>query len=200
MRNSKRVSAGLLVIGIQLSAFVSADHSETGNAYYAYGEVIKSQPIVRQTTQRIPRNECHLVRSSHTVDRPRRNRALPTLFGGILGGVIGHQFGGGRGKTALTIAGALAGASIAGNAGNSDQHRTTYRGDSYRQAERCRVVHDVQNVETIDGYLVTYLYRGKQFTRTMAEAPGSTIRIRIQVEPVNAAYASNAMHPSTNHF
>jgi uncharacterized protein YcfJ len=200
MTNPKRLSAGLLVIAIQLSSMASADHSETGNAYYAYGEVIKSQPIVRQTTQRTPRKECHLVRSNNKVDRPQRNRALPTLFGGLLGGVIGHQFGGGNGKTALTIAGALAGASIVSNASNPDHHRNTYRGDTYRKAERCTVVHDVQNIETIDGYLVTYLYRGKRFTRTMAEAPGSTVRIRVQVEPVNDAYASNVLLSSKNHF
>ena len=110
------------------------------------------------------------------------------------------QFGGGNGKTALTIAGALAGASIVSNASNPDHHRNTYRGDTYRQAERCTVVHDVQNIETIDGYLVTYLYRGKRFTRTMAEAPGSTVRIRVQVEPVNDAYASNVLLSSKNHF
>ena len=197
MTNQNLLSAGFLLVAIQLSSIVLADHDESDNAYYAYGEVIESQPIIRHSTQRTPRKECHQVISSNAVEKPRRNKTLPTLFGGLLGGVIGHQFGGGNGKTALTIAGALAGASIANN---TNHRRNSYRRDSYRENERCTIVHDVQNYETIDGYLVTYLYRGKQFTRTMDQDPGSTLRIRVQVEPVSDAYASSNAHPSKNHF
>lgn len=35
---------------------------------------------------------------------------LRTVAAGALGGVIGHQFGNGKGKTAMTVAGAAAGA------------------------------------------------------------------------------------------
>ena len=36
------------------------------------------------------------------------------MLGGVAGGVIGHQIGGGRGKTAATIVGAIGGA-VVGN-------------------------------------------------------------------------------------
>ena len=43
---------------------------------------------------------------------------LKKLFGAILGGVIGHQIGDGRGQDVATAAGAVIGASIAGSSGN----------------------------------------------------------------------------------
>ncbi len=58
---------------------------------------------------------------------------LGTIVGGAAGGVIGHQFGGGSGKTALTIAGAVGGA-VAGSqiqkATEKDRYEITVRLDS----------------------------------------------------------------------
>jgi outer membrane lipoprotein SlyB len=42
-----------------------------------------------------------------------REYGWESFIGAIAGGVIGHQFGGGHGKTAATIVGSLAGAEIA---------------------------------------------------------------------------------------
>lgn len=50
-----------------------------------------------------------------------------TIAGSVIGGVVGHQFGGGKGKTAMTIIGAIAGGMIGGNIGRGldqqDQQR-----------------------------------------------------------------------------
>jgi uncharacterized protein YcfJ len=48
--------------------------------------------------------------------------ATNEIFGGILGGAIGNQFGGGSGKKIMTAAGALLGASIA-----NDNERVGYK-------------------------------------------------------------------------
>lgn len=49
------------------------------------------------------------------------------ITGSVIGGVVGHQFGGGSGKTAMTIIGAIAGGMIGGNIGRGldqqDQQR-----------------------------------------------------------------------------
>ena len=50
-----------------------------------------------------------------------------TLVGGVAGGVIGHQIGGGRGKTAATIVGAIGGA-VVGN----EIERKQVQGARYR--------------------------------------------------------------------
>lgn len=47
---------------------------------------------------------------------------IGTVVGAVAGGVLGHQFGGGAGKTLLTIGGALAGAA-AGTAAESKMNK-----------------------------------------------------------------------------
>lgn len=42
-----------------------------------------------------------------------KNNGLKTFLGAVAGGVIGHQFGGGHGRTFATIAGTVAGAATA---------------------------------------------------------------------------------------
>jgi uncharacterized protein YcfJ len=199
MMNSNLLQIILLLTISLLSSTVVAGHEskEQENSYFAYGDVITAEPIIRHTSTRIPRTECRPTHTSYISHQaPARNNAMPTLIGGLLGGIIGHQFGGGSGKTALTIAGTFAGATIANNVNRRQRH--------YEEVKRCTVVHDVRNIENVEGYLVTYRYQGKQFTRTMDEHPGSRVRIRIQVEPANKAYASSYTSsyevPSDHHY
>ncbi|WP_428772805.1 glycine zipper 2TM domain-containing protein [Vibrio sp.] len=49
-----------------------------------------------------------------------------TLLGAVVGGVIGHQFGGGRGREVATAVGAIAGATVAHNRANQ-QYKVEYR-------------------------------------------------------------------------
>lgn len=49
-----------------------------------------------------------------------------TLLGAVVGGVIGHQFGDGRGKEVATAVGAIAGAGVARNHANQE-YRIEYR-------------------------------------------------------------------------
>lgn len=51
-----------------------------------------------------------VVQESHIISAPHQHQPLRTLAAGTLGGVVGHQFGNGKGQTAMTAAGALAGA------------------------------------------------------------------------------------------
>ncbi len=73
---------------------------------------------------------CHNVvvyRERHTEDH---DRVAGTLIGAVAGGVIGHQIGGGNGKTLATVGGAVAG----GYAGNQVQKHHQHR--KYRTVER----------------------------------------------------------------
>lgn len=56
--------------------------------------------------------EYGVVQQSHIIASAQgRYHPLRTIAAGTLGGVVGHQFGNGKGKTAMTVAGAAAGAS-----------------------------------------------------------------------------------------
>lgn len=52
--------------------------------------------------------------SQHDIGHAQQtNDGWKTLLGAVVGGVIGHQFGGGHGRQVATVAGAAAGAGIA---------------------------------------------------------------------------------------
>ena len=182
---------GAVIIGsIALATNAFAAHDKDGS-FYAYGKVVEAEPIIVKTIETTPHKECRLVRQQRVVRRDHHDEAiLPSLLGGLLGGVIGHQFGGGRGKTALTIAGAFAGASIAKDSSHEYRHDRRFR--DYEVRERCTIVEQVHEVEKVDGYRVTYLYQGREFTRTTRQHPGTRIRLRVQVIPVPETLVSSS--------
>ena len=96
--------------------------------------------------------------------------------------MVGNQFGGGRGKTALTVAGALLGASI-GNDHNSAHYRGGRRG--VENVRRCETVDHYEQEQHLVGYRVKYSYEGQTYYTRTTEYPGKFIPVRVKVSPVN---------------
>lgn len=80
-----------------------------------YAQVISAKPI--KETVKTPRQECRNVTVTHRRPVQDENHIAGSVLGAVAGGVIGHQFGGGRGKDVATVVGALGG----GYAGNQIQ-------------------------------------------------------------------------------
>src|SRR4051794_14893627 len=57
---------------------------------------------------------CGVVSNAHTETRKGKASGVGAVGGAVAGGVVGHQLGGGKGKTALTVLGAVGGG-LAGN-------------------------------------------------------------------------------------
>ena len=97
-----------------------------------------------------------------------------TNVGALIGGVLGHQVGGGRGKDVATAGGAIAGAAIGSQAGGGG-------GPSYgRNVERCETVaRDTRP----DHWDVVYSFRGREHRMQMASPPGRTVTVNSQGEP-----------------
>src|SRR2546430_13826831 len=77
-------------------------------------------------------------------------RSLGTGVGAVVGGLLGHEIGGGSGKALATVAGAAAG----GYAGNKIEQKGQ-QGDTYTSTEQqCATVYDRSEVP--DGYQVVY--------------------------------------------
>lgn len=97
------------------------------------------------------------------------NRITGSVLGAVAGGVIGHQFGGGRGKDVATVVGALgggyAGNQIQGSLQESDTYTTTQ--------QRCKTVYDKS--EKMLGYDVTYKIGDQQGKIRMDRDPGTQI-------------------------
>ena len=61
-----------------------------------YAQVVSATPI--KETVKTPRQECRNVSVTHRRPVQDENRIAGSVLGAVAGGVIGHQFGGGRGK------------------------------------------------------------------------------------------------------
>ena len=160
----------------------AAQASNPASSYYVSAPVVRVDPIYTTRTIDHPIRRCttsHEVVHQHDYERRRNdeNYFIPGLFGGVVGGLIGSQFGGGSGKKALTVVGALAGASIARDAARHNR-------ESRYPTKVCHTTFEKEVVEDISAYDVTYEYGGQQFSKRMSSHPGETVRVRVQVSPV----------------
>lgn len=67
---------------------------------------------------------CGIVESIRVVERRGSGTGLGAVAGGLAGALVGNQFGGGNGRTALTVLGGVGGA-YAGNEIERNSRRTT---------------------------------------------------------------------------
>lgn len=185
MVNANRIFIIALVAIFNLSGADASDHwgrSEQAGGYYAYGKVTDVQPIMRTVQVTTPRETCwdEPVRQTHYG--PGRHRSFTsTVVGGIIGGVVGNQFGGGSGQDAMTVAGALLGASIGRDAA---YRRQAYAQTSYVTERRCEIEEVVHEEQRLEGYQVAYKFKGRNYVTRTANDPGKRIRLRVQVNPV----------------
>jgi uncharacterized protein YcfJ len=132
-----------------------------------YAQVLSATPIKESIKQ--PRQECRNVTLTHRRAVQDENRLAGSVLGAVAGGVLGHQFGGGRGRDVATVAGAVAG----GYAGNQVQGGLQDR-DTYTTTEqRCKTVYDKKEKKL--GYDVTYKIGDQQGKIRMENDPGTRI-------------------------
>ena len=169
------VTAGLATF--TPTAFAAEDDA----GFHIWADVVDVQPLVTTRYETHPVPHCPPGKKhqrQHRLDQSN-TEVLPVLFGGVIGGVIGHQFGSGNGKKAMTLIGALTGASIAGS-----RHRNNR---DYRNVSRgtCRTGYEKREIQEIDGYQVTYRYLGREFERVTNEHPGNKIKLYVTAQPVS---------------
>jgi uncharacterized protein YcfJ len=138
--------------------------SSSAFAYNDSAQVINVQPKYVTSYSK----QCHIEQVPVTRTAPQggvfdgTGAALKgdgdALAGAIIGGVIGNQFGKGDGKKAATVAGVIIGSNMAN--GTANAHGGTYT--EYVNREVCRNV--PQQVQR--GEIVTFSYKGRQFTVT----------------------------------
>ena len=184
MKSIKITLAAALLVFAGVSAaggkHANKQHDYTPrNDLYEYARVVDAQPIYREVRVSTPVRECWDEPVYHT--RQQHKSAGGMLAGGLIGGIIGHQFGSGRGNKVATAVGTLIGAQVGHQAVNGDlQSQQTLAG----YEEHCRTQHQVSYEEVLDGYDVTYEYRGRQYQLVMPYDPGKRIKMRIQFTPV----------------
>lgn len=134
------------------------------------------EPIYRTVRVNEPRRECWTEEVHYT--RPQHgSNAAGMIIGGLIGGAIGHNVDDSRNAP---VVGALIGSAI-----GHDVASNKHRGSTHHTAleERCQTVNNYYEEEQLDGYRVTYRYRGQTYTTHMDEHPGDRINVRVSVRP-----------------
>lgn len=161
-----------------VAALTLAETAWAEQAHVAWADVIEAQPVRQQV--RIPEREdvCWDEQVYHAA--PARRSATPRIFGAIIGGVIGNQFGGGSGKDLMTVAGAALGASVA-----ADQQRMKHPDRYFASTEqRCETQTRWRIEDRIVAWDVTYAFAGQTYQARMQDPPGDRIQVRVGVQPV----------------
>lgn len=124
-----------------------------------------------------PEQRCWVEREQ--VEQPRNDANVGgAIAGALIGGILGHQVGGGSGKDLATAGGAVAGAVIGANAGRNDAGQQVQS----RDVQRCANAPGQARPAYWD---VGYVFRGQQHTVQMTSQPGATISVNAQGEPRN---------------
>ncbi len=94
----------------------------------------------------------------------------------MIGGILGHQVGGGSGKDAATALGVVGGAVVGANVGRDSSGQQAHTQD----VRRCE--QPVGEVRP-DYWDVTYVFRGQEHRIQMAAPPGPTVTVNSEGEP-----------------
>lgn len=146
------------------------DNRRRNNERLYEANVTSVRAVVGPAEQR-----CWIEREQVGQDRGSANVG-GAVVGALLGGVLGHQVGGGRGKDVATAGGAIAGAVVGSNVGRDND-----RGYS-QNVQRCASTPSQNRPEYWD---VTYDFRGQEHRIQMSNPPGSTVSVNAQGEPRN---------------
>ena len=103
----------IAVVVLGMSVFLTSVNAVAGKGkgFYDKAKVVSVDPIYETVQVTFPEKQCWKERVRHQ-GRGHEGSYTPVIAGAIVGGVVGNQFGGGRGRDALTVAGALLGASV----------------------------------------------------------------------------------------
>jgi uncharacterized protein YcfJ len=121
-----------------------------------------------------PEQRCWIERGEVSQDRGNAN-VPAAIAGAIIGGILGHQVGGGTGQDLATAGGAVAGAVVGSNVGRG--------GGQQVQAQDVQRCANVPGEARPDYWDVTYEFRGQEHRLQMSSPPGSTVTVNERGEP-----------------
>lgn len=175
--NNWKPTAILLIAGLPFAAFGAGQY---GDDFVVEAPVTRVEPLVTTVDVSTPKEVCW---NEPVSERTRSHRSnTPVIVGGAIGGLVGAALGDGRrSRRGLAAVGALLGA----GAGYRHSVRHARPSTTYVTQQRiCEIQHVTHQEERIDGYRVTYEYRGRSFVTHTATDPGPTIPVTVSVQPV----------------
>ena len=189
-----KILVGFAAAGLALVSQVSLadNHRQWAGRYddnrnagdYDYARVLDVDPLVERYRVAEPVQQCwNETRYEDARSTGAGNRNGATLLGGLVGAVIGNQFGHGSDRKVATVAGAVLGGAV-GNQVAANRGDDGYR-DEPREydVQRCATRHEDRYEERVVAYRVTYLYNGRQYHTQLPYDPGQRIRVGVAVHP-----------------
>jgi len=142
--------------------------------------VMAVEPLVQTVTRKIPHEACWDERV-RVVQSGGAHSATPGILGAVIGGVVGGSLGhNSRYQPVIAGAGAVLGASV----GSDISHRRSSH-SYYVTEQRCEVDYELRDEESIIGYRVSYRYGDNIYHTETRNPPGQTIRVRVDISPVD---------------
>ena len=166
----KSMMKGLVVGGIAMVVLGASGVNYQQLSKPKFAEVVTSKEVFETVVT--PREQCEDVQVQKQAPVKDENRIAGTAIGAVVGGVIGHQIGGGSGKKLATVGGAAAG----GYAGNQVQKNMQQKDVVTTTERRCRTVQDKS--QKLVGYNVIYRLDGKEGTVRTSFKPGDKLPVK----------------------
>ena len=179
-----KIIATALFVVMTFPAWAGHDNGLYQEPAYDYAKVVDVQPVIEIVQVPEDRQVCR--------ERPVQRRVAehrspaPTIFGAILGGVIGNQLSRGHGhghgnsRAAATVAGAAIGSMVA-----TEVQYSKYPPRYYTQyVQMCDTETNWRSEERVIAWDVSWKYQGQIYHSRMDERPGERIPVRISVDPV----------------
>lgn len=133
-------------VAVALSVAVVSS-AEAGRLNVTQGEVLSSYPITKNVSERYPEQVCNTVSVPVYTRQPSTASSSDVFVGAIFGGLLGNQVGGGSGKDAATILGAIVGADMVNKKAQGGRNITSYQEETY-----CEVKYKYRDVQQVFGY------------------------------------------------
>ncbi|MGD8785176.1 MAG: glycine zipper 2TM domain-containing protein [Thioalkalispiraceae bacterium] len=168
---------GVMSLSVSNAYAGHGKHKYRGDGFYDRARVTHVEPVYTTVRVSVPVQECY----QQEVRSPRYHhddKAASTVVGAIIGGAIGHNVG--KHRKAPTVAGAIIGGAIGNELAKNRGHRHEY----VRYEDVCETRYTYEEEQRVDGYNVTYRYKGEVFTTYMKHHPGKRLRVKVRVSPV----------------
>ena len=148
--------------------------SDTDASFTDYATVTSIEKVYKQYMTEEPYQECYI---KETLQNTGDGSATNEIWGAILGGAIGNQFGEGEGKDVMTLAGIVLGASMA-----NDAEKANSTGQVVVSQEVCETKVRKNIERRLSHYLINICYEGHNLSFTSKRRPyDDVVKVKVTV-------------------
>lgn len=148
------------------------DNQRRGEERTFEAQVVSVRAVLSQNNR-----QCWIEREQVGGQYRDSGKNVPgAVAGAVIGGILGHQIGGGRGRDFATVAGVIAGAAVGGNVNRDTNGKRVYTQD----VQRCSGQYGGNQPQYWD---VIYTFRGQEHRMQTSYPPGPTVTVNRRGEP-----------------